>query len=99
VDERRGVADAADAAAQDAGETADGAEAVGATTDETQAVTVLGVDAAQHAQELLAEHVPLTLLVDLLAPTGQSSDDLLAAEGLPDDAWWTPPVDGDARGA
>jgi|GEM_PF-1482502 len=56
-------------------------------------------DAAQHAQELLAEHVPLTLLVDLLTPTGDTSADLLAAEGLPDDAWWEPPADEDAPDA
>ncbi|SFK31025.1 hypothetical protein [Cellulomonas sp. KH9] len=48
-----------------------------------------GLDAAQHAQELLAEHVPLTLLVDLLAPTGQTSEELLVAEGLPEDEWWS----------
>ncbi|QCB94085.1 hypothetical protein [Cellulomonas shaoxiangyii] len=53
-----------------------------------QAVSLRGVDAMQHAQELLAEHVPLALLVDLLTPTGDTSADLLAAEGLPEDAWW-----------
>ncbi|MFS0705521.1 hypothetical protein AB6N23_13455 [Cellulomonas sp. 179-A 9B4 NHS] len=53
-----------------------------------EAVGARGVDATQHAQELLAEHVPLALLVDLLTPTGDTSADLLAAEGLPDDAWW-----------
>lgn len=58
--------------------------------DDQPAVTVLGVDAAQHAQELLAEHVPLTLLVDLLTPTGETSAELLASEGLPEDTWWEP---------
>lgn len=53
-----------------------------------EAVVVHGVDTAQHAQELLAEHVPLTLLVDLLAPSAPTSDELLVEEGLPDDAWW-----------
>ncbi|WP_309135343.1 hypothetical protein [Cellulomonas sp.] len=57
-----------------------------------QVVGMRGVDATQHAQELLAEHVPLALLVDLLTPTGDTSADLLADEGLPEDAWW----DGDA---
>jgi len=54
------------------------------------AAVVLGVDAARHAQELLAEHVPLTLLVDLMAPTGETSAELLEKEGLPDDPWWHP---------
>jgi len=61
--------------------------------------TVLGVDPAQHAQELLAEHVPLALLADLLVPTGDTSADILAAEGLPDEPWWTPQADGTAREA
>ncbi|MBO0900874.1 hypothetical protein J1G42_11915 [Cellulomonas sp. zg-ZUI222] len=69
--------------AQEAGAGAEGVPA----PDEN--VMLPGLDAAQHAQELLAEHVPLTLLVDLLAPTGQTSEELLAAEGLPEDAWWS----------
>lgn len=44
--------------------------------------------ATRHTHELLAEHVPLTLLVDLLTPAGPSSEELLATEGLPDQAWW-----------
>ncbi|MBO3087694.1 hypothetical protein [Cellulomonas dongxiuzhuiae] len=64
-----------------------------------ESVVVLGVDTAQHAQELLAEHVPLTLLVDLLRPTGETSAELLADEGLPDEPWWSPSTDGDAAGA
>lgn len=36
--------------------------------------------------ELLAEHVPLTLLVDLAEPP--ASEALLQAEGLPEHAWW-----------
>ncbi|MFC8190924.1 hypothetical protein ACFUMH_04590 [Cellulomonas sp. NPDC057328] len=61
-----------------------------------EVVGARGVDATQHAQELLAEHVPLALLVDLLTPTGDTSADLLAAEGLPDDPWWQ---DGDDASA
>ena len=53
-----------------------------------------GVDAAQHTQELLAEHVPLTLLVDLLSPTRQTSADIMAAEGLPEQEWWADPDGG-----
>lgn len=70
-----------------------------AGVDEVQAAEVAALDPAQHAQELLAEHVPLTLLVDLLTPTGETSADLLEEEGLPDDAWWTTPTDQETPGA
>ncbi|QGQ19777.1 hypothetical protein GC089_11810 [Cellulomonas sp. JZ18] len=74
---------------QDAGTTGTPGEDVPASVQALEeAVGLHGVDATQHAQELLAEHVPLTLLVDLLAPTGDTSADLLADEGLPADAWW-----------
>ena len=47
-----------------------------------------------HAQELLAEHVPLALIADLLTPTGDTSAEILEAEGLPEESWWEP-VEGD----
>ncbi|UZN04698.1 hypothetical protein [Cellulomonas sp. S1-8] len=56
-------------------------------------------EAVRHAEELLAEHVPLTLLVDLLRPSGETSDELLAAEGLPEDRWWEQPTEADTDGA
>ncbi len=37
---------------------------------------------------LLAEHVPLALLADLVAPDGPVSQEILESEGLPEDAWW-----------
>jgi hypothetical protein len=37
---------------------------------------------------LLAEHVPLALLADLVAPDGPVSQEILETEGLPEDAWW-----------
>ncbi|MFC5381730.1 hypothetical protein [Aquipuribacter nitratireducens] len=38
--------------------------------------------------DLLHEHVPLTLLVDLVdAPP---SEQVLVEEGLPDEPWWQP---------
>lgn len=40
--------------------------------------------------DLLADHVPLSLIMDLAMPTGPRSDELLAEEGLPDDPWWEP---------
>ncbi len=45
-----------------------------------------GVDEA--CMDLLHEHVPLTLLVDLVdAPP---SEQVLVEEGLPDEPWWQP---------
>lgn len=105
-----------DGATPDAGDVAGGAAAAGAPVDAPgtdaealppsvqaleEAVGLRGVDATQHAQELLAEHVPLALLVDLLTPTGDTSSDLLAAEGLPAEEWWQDedaPADGEEPG-
>ncbi len=53
-------------------------------------------DQPSAAQELLAEHVPLALIVDLVAPV-VSSEEILAAEGLPDDPWWEPETDVPSR--
>ncbi len=38
--------------------------------------------------DLLAEHVPLSLLMDLALPSGPTSQELLQAEGLPEEQWW-----------
>ncbi|GCE76042.1 hypothetical protein [Cellulomonas biazotea] len=43
---------------------------------------------AARVQELLAAHVPLTLIADLTASTAVASQDLLEKEGLPEEAWW-----------
>ncbi|MBO3084584.1 hypothetical protein [Cellulomonas fengjieae] len=40
-------------------------------------------------RDLLAEHVPLALIVDLATPEATSAE-ILEAEGLPDEAWWEP---------
>ena len=54
---------------------------------------------------LLAEHVPLALLVDLVTPEGPKSKEILEAEGKPEDAWWkaddagSTAADGDAPNA
>jgi hypothetical protein len=56
----------------------------------------------ERVMELLADHVPLALLMDLVAPDGPASADILRDEGMPDDAWWEPehaepePADGQA---
>lgn len=59
--------------------------------DETQTAVQdergAGDDATGVVMDLLAEHVPLTLLADLAAAEPRS-DAILAAEGLPEDAWW-----------
>ena len=54
----------------------------------------------QAVRDLLAEHVPLALIVDLATPEVTSSE-ILEAEGLPDDAWWEqdPKPSGDGRAA
>ncbi len=44
--------------------------------------------AADHVKELLEEHVPLSLIMDLTAPDGPHSRDILDAEGAPEQAWW-----------
>ena len=44
----------------------------------------------EEVMELLAEHVPLSLLMDLATPGGPPSRDLLQTEGLPEQAWWEP---------
>ncbi len=55
----------------------------------------------EEVMDLLAEHVPLALLLDLAIPEGPASADLLQSEGMPDDAWWEPedePADGSQPG-
>lgn len=41
-----------------------------------------------NVMELLSEHVPLSLIVDLTAPKGPDSQDILTSEGVPTDSWW-----------
>lgn len=48
-------------------------------------------EATAQTRELLAEHVPLTLLVDLMAPATVDSEKLVDDEGLPDEEWWADP--------
>jgi hypothetical protein len=47
--------------------------------------------ASGQVRELLAEHVPISLLMDLVPPTGPDSQDILDTEGAPEDAWWERP--------
>jgi hypothetical protein len=48
-------------------------------------------DGAEHTKELLEEHVPLSLIMDLTAPDGPHSREILDAEGAPAQAWWEQP--------
>ncbi|WP_432496336.1 hypothetical protein [Kineococcus gypseus] len=43
---------------------------------------------AEPVMELLSEHVPLSLILDIASPGGPRSAELLASEGLPEDEWW-----------
>ncbi|KQY44495.1 hypothetical protein [Cellulomonas sp. Root137] len=57
------------------------------TTHEPTPVPVDDAADVQPVRDLLAEHVPLALIVDLVTPEATSAE-ILEAEGLPDDAWW-----------
>jgi hypothetical protein len=48
-----------------------------------------GAEDLQPVRDLLAEHVPLALIVDLVAPEATSAE-ILEAEGLPESPWWEP---------
>ena len=39
---------------------------------------------------LLAQHVPLSLLLDVLVADGPCSREILETEGVPPWAWWAP---------
>ena len=41
--------------------------------------------------EMLAEHVPISLIMDLSGPAGPDSRDILDTEGAPDGTWWLTP--------
>ena len=40
--------------------------------------------------DLLADGIPISLIMDLAMPAGPHSRELLEAEGAPDNAWWEP---------
>jgi hypothetical protein len=48
-------------------------------------------EATEQTKELLGEHVPLSLIMDLTAPEGPHSKEILDAEGAPEQAWWEQP--------
>ena len=51
-------------------------------------------DADDRVMGLLSEHVPLSLIVDLSAPEGPDSQEILTEEGEPEDVWWDEVGDG-----
>lgn len=53
-------------------------------------------DDIEPVKDLLDQHVPLTLLVDLFTDAAPPSAEILETEGLPETAWWedgTPAAD------
>ena len=44
--------------------------------------------AGEQVMDLLEGHVPLSLIMDLTAPAGPDSQDILSTEGKPDASWW-----------
>ncbi|GAB7193313.1 hypothetical protein NUM3379_40220 [Kineococcus sp. NUM-3379] len=41
------------------------------------------------ALSMLQDHIPLSLIMDMVAPDGPHSRELLETEGLPEQEWWT----------
>ena len=46
------------------------------------------MEPAETVKDLLGEHVPLSLIMDLTEPEGPDSQQILDAEGVPEQAWW-----------
>ncbi|GAB2674649.1 hypothetical protein [Thalassiella azotivora] len=78
----------------DAGQAADQAAQPPApeqgSTDTTEASATEEAADESHVMELLQEKVPLSLIIDLSAPAGPDSEQILDEEGEPEDAWWEP---------
>ena len=45
----------------------------------------------EQVMELLEDHVPISLIMDLTVPAGPDSQDILDTEGAPDGTWWLAP--------
>jgi len=54
------------------------------THEKTQAVE----NTAEPVMEMLSEHIPLSLIMDMASPDGPHSAELLESEGMPDEEWW-----------
>ena len=53
------------------------------THDKTQADAM-----SEPVMEMLSEHIPLSLIMDMASPDGPHSAELLESEGCPDQEWW-----------
>jgi hypothetical protein len=42
----------------------------------------------EEVMRLLAQHVPISLLLDICVPYGPTSAEILRTEGLPTQQWW-----------
>ncbi|WP_299035671.1 hypothetical protein [uncultured Pseudokineococcus sp.] len=56
--------------------------------DGEAATTGDSTSGSTHVLGMLGDHVPLSLLIDLAAPTGPDSVTIHDDEGLPADSWW-----------
>ena len=43
---------------------------------------------AEPVMSMLQDHIPLSLIMDMTAPDGPPSRELLETEGLPAEEWW-----------
>jgi len=50
--------------------------------------THVGGVGGEPVMEMLFEHIPLSLIMDMASPDGPRSAELLESEGLPDEEWW-----------
>ena len=74
----------------DADPTARTGDPIGGDDGEPAGAPTLPHPDPEQVMDLLADHVPLALLMDLVTPDGPASADILRDEGMPDDAWWEP---------
>ncbi|WP_432573829.1 hypothetical protein [Kineococcus sp. SYSU DK005] len=47
-----------------------------------------GSTGTRPVMEMLSEHIPLSLIMDMVSPDGPRSEELLVSEGLPEQEWW-----------
>jgi hypothetical protein len=60
-----------------------------ATSLDAIAAHVALKEPAHSVLELLGEHVPLSLIIDLTSPDGPDSQNIMDVEGAPEQDWWT----------
>ncbi|HZI98074.1 MAG TPA: hypothetical protein VFD41_11185 [Actinomycetales bacterium] len=60
------------------------------TPNETADAVEVTSDDEGRVMEMLGDHVPLSLIMDLSAPAGPDSARILDDEGEPESKWWEP---------